>query len=248
MPKFYNTRFNPTPTGDLHLGHVYLCLVNLYEARANHAQFHVRFDDTQLQWAYVESDQATLQYYARRNLEDLDWLGITVDKVWYQSDFQEEVHNKMWSIFGVQSEPERLGYSQLPTVVGLDCVPYPYASPLVPEKVWFDFMIPCDYLIRGIDLITEFSLYCYWVDRFRMNAVKHVYLPRLALQGGDDPSYMGTVSKTHGTLTVRSFREAGVSPGKVSAALRLACLKEPTGPWMIDNVKRNPTFPIGYMP
>lgn len=243
-PKHGNTRFNPTCTGDLHLGHVYLCMVNLYEAKARNANFYVRFDDTQLAWREHDSSHEEMLTFAERNREDLEWLGIPVDGWYYQSEMQERVREEIWRVYGIMLGPEHMVYDQLPIIKGMgDILAYPYAAPLVPEKVWMDFMMFCDLLIRGNDLLTEFSLYCYWVERFRLYRTYHIYLPRLLLASGDDPTYMGcSVTKTHGALTVRSLKEEGWTPDRILGQLRKSCLIDPLGDWSVENIKERPVW------
>ena len=250
IPKYFNTRFNPTPTGDMHIGHVYLCLVNCYEAMSNGGQFFVRFDDTQLYWQY-RIGQHEMVRYAHRTLEDLEWLCIPMDGYRLQSQIQEEAYSELERMYGIKLPEERMGYSDIPYVKGLNCMPMPYTSALTAEKVWFDWMDYCDYIIRGVDLITEYALYSYWVDKLRLHHVRHVFLPRLSI-GGDDPSYSSSgehntssgfsVSKTDGGYTVREFREKGWSKDELLSALKVSCLKDPGGVWSIDNVKDEPMW------
>lgn len=242
MPRHYNTRFNPTPSGNLHLGHVYLCLVNEYEAHSHGGKFYVRFDDTQRSWVHLRSDPATLSTYSANMRGDLEWLGIEVDEYILQSDIRGKVHSDLARIYGLRLPEESLGYGQAPIVKGLDCVPYPYTPPLVPEKVWMDFLYYCDYLIRGVDLITEFALYCHWAEYFKIHRVYHTYLPRLLTQDEKDPSYVGSISKTHGALTVRGFRERGWSKFELLDRLAHSCLKDQSEPWSVENIKERPIW------
>lgn len=65
------TRFAPSPTGPLHLGHAYSALVAHDMARAQGGSFLLRFEDTDLERSKPE--------YVRQALDDLAWLGITWD-------------------------------------------------------------------------------------------------------------------------------------------------------------------------
>ena len=63
------TRFAPSPTGDLHLGHAYSAHYAHERARAAGGRFLVRIEDIDIgrcRDAYIE-----------RNLEDLRWLGLS---------------------------------------------------------------------------------------------------------------------------------------------------------------------------
>jgi glutamyl-Q tRNA(Asp) synthetase len=66
------TRFAPSPTGPLHLGHAYSALIAHDMARACGGQFLLRFEDTDLERSKPE--------YVQQTLEDLAWLGISWDE------------------------------------------------------------------------------------------------------------------------------------------------------------------------
>ena len=240
MPCFWNTRFNPTPTGLMHLGHVYLCLVNQYEAHLHGGVFKVRFDDTHREWREFHTGPEKLAENAKQFLEEMAWLGIEPEEVCYQSEMLPTVHASLHRAAGYTPPREPLGYDQY--AIAFDGVAYyPYALPLVAEKVWMDvFIQQVDYLIRGIDLITEFSLYNYFVELLGLRRVQHVYLPRLT-EGTGDLNYVdGIVSKTSARQMVAQYRAAGFTPPQVRELLAKACLVDPDGPWAITNVKRQP--------
>ena len=65
------TRFAPSPTGPLHLGHAYSAILAHDMARAEGGQFLLRMEDTDLERCRPEYD-ALIQ-------EDLHWLGLSWD-------------------------------------------------------------------------------------------------------------------------------------------------------------------------
>lgn len=65
------TRFAPSPTGPLHLGHAYSALIAHDMARAAGGSFLLRFEDTDLERCRPE--------YVAQTMDDLTWLGITWD-------------------------------------------------------------------------------------------------------------------------------------------------------------------------
>ncbi|MEM9756228.1 MAG: tRNA glutamyl-Q(34) synthetase GluQRS [Pseudomonadota bacterium] len=73
------TRFAPSPTGPLHLGHAYSAIVAHDLARAAGGRFLLRLEDL---------DQSRVRdEWARAICEDLHWLGLSWDgPVWRQSD------------------------------------------------------------------------------------------------------------------------------------------------------------------
>lgn len=72
------TRFAPSPTGRLHVGNIRTALHNFLFARKNGGTFILRIDDTDRERSTSEFDQAIR--------DDLDWLGLTADKVVRQSE------------------------------------------------------------------------------------------------------------------------------------------------------------------
>ncbi len=71
VPTTFATRFAPSPTGLLHLGHAYSALLNHDEARARGGRFILRMEDSDRQRCRPEFEQAIL--------EDLKWLGLNWD-------------------------------------------------------------------------------------------------------------------------------------------------------------------------
>lgn len=72
------TRFAPSPTGYLHVGNLRTALFNHLIARKAHGRFILRLDDT--------DPERSSDTYADAIREDLEWLGLTWDRVERQSD------------------------------------------------------------------------------------------------------------------------------------------------------------------
>ena len=71
------TRFAPSPTGYLHVGNLRTALFNFLIARKAGGQFILRLDDT--------DPERSKDEYADAIQEDLEWLGLTWDRVERQS-------------------------------------------------------------------------------------------------------------------------------------------------------------------
>jgi len=71
------TRFAPSPTGYIHVGNLRTALMNWMIARKAGGTFILRLDDT--------DQERSKQEYADAIMEDLDWLGLTWDRVERQS-------------------------------------------------------------------------------------------------------------------------------------------------------------------
>lgn len=73
------TRFAPSPTGRLHLGHAYSALLAHRFAREQEGMFLLRIEDIDPGRSRVE--------YADSIIEDLTWLGLSFDgEIFYQSE------------------------------------------------------------------------------------------------------------------------------------------------------------------
>ncbi|WP_299361102.1 glutamate--tRNA ligase [uncultured Paracoccus sp.] len=72
------TRFAPSPTGHIHVGNLRTALMNHLIARKAGGTFILRLDDT--------DRERSRQEYADGIMRDLEWLGLTWDRVERQSD------------------------------------------------------------------------------------------------------------------------------------------------------------------
>lgn len=72
------TRFAPSPTGYIHVGNLRTALMNYLIARKSGGTFILRLDDT--------DRERSKQEYADGIMQDLEWLGLTWDRVERQSD------------------------------------------------------------------------------------------------------------------------------------------------------------------
>ena len=82
------TRFAPSPTGPLHLGHAYSAILAHDMARAAGGAFLLRMEDTDLERSKPE--------WAALIVEDLTWLGLTWDgPVHRQSDHIESYNARL---------------------------------------------------------------------------------------------------------------------------------------------------------
>jgi glutamyl-tRNA synthetase len=100
------TRFAPSPTGRLHVGNIRTALHNFLFARKNGGTFILRIDDTDRERSTAEFDLAIR--------DDLDWLGLTPDKLMRQServDLYEREFDKLKAagrVYACYETPEEL--------------------------------------------------------------------------------------------------------------------------------------------
>ncbi|MDA8585442.1 glutamate--tRNA ligase [Rhodobacteraceae bacterium] len=87
------TRFAPSPTGYIHIGNLRTALFNWMIARKTGGQFILRIDDT--------DPERSKEEYVDAIKEDLEWLGLTWDRVERQSkrlDLYDEAADRLRNI------------------------------------------------------------------------------------------------------------------------------------------------------
>ena len=244
-----NTRFNPGTNGPLHIGHIYMVLLNEAVAHSNNGEFTLRFHDNGRGFpGYPESQAAN----AKGMLQDLDWMGVTIDKVIYQSE--EEA-----AIRAFLATSPHFRYA-IPGNFFHETAPLPLdrlqTGPVdvwqLAEGVVGDGWLGVTDIIRGVELLAFHSLYVYLCSLLGFSFPRWYYMPRLMapaseeLSAGYNPNTFrsANVSKTVGNWQVQDLRNAGVTPAQVRLILRRSCLKDPDGRWTIDNIKSHPTLVV----
>lgn len=233
------TRFNPSLTGPLHVGHAYICLVNQGEARQTDGTFIVRFDDIQRFWKYYMGGEEALRKCADGMREDLEWLGIRPDQYLFESEMEEKATQIIEDELFDVALPIPFTYPLGPNVVGELEQYYPFTPDLTSRKVVMDVCMSfVNHLIRGTDLVSEYSLYQYFCYLYKIAPPKHTYIPRLSFPGQQ-------ISKSIGNMKIADFRASGYNPAEVVRALASSCLKDPTGEWLVSNIKTQPVWEGG---
>ena len=239
----YTTRLNPTVNGYLHVGHAYLALVNYWEAKNTKGKFIIRFDDEQPYWNQIaKSDTKAIKTQMLKDLQFLDILPDEIDSEATPATPWEKVYDLLIDNAKVDDLlPMPEAYESLYQVenIGSQTSLYPYNPHFTLAKVMRDYIERVNLLIRGEDLISEYSLYSYFCDVLRIPNPRHVYLPRLTLADGNEIS---DVSKTKGNLSIQSLIQAGLTKDDILIRLSQACLKNPDSGWFISNVKDHPVW------
>lgn len=236
------TRFNPTTNGMLHLGHLYMILLNAETAKNLHRKFVFRFDDNQRYWRDKIGIDKTAEI-CNSMLEDLDWMGICPDSIVYQSKIEDEVFRDLEKMMRTKSAILMGQYyaDEVPATLK-DFQYYPYTPYYTLEKVWMDFTEGVNLLIRGEDLITEFALYEYFVDMLGLPRVAHHYVPRLRAPEKDiaNVAKISSISKTEGGYKLHQLRRLGISPKDIRKILSASCLEDESYGFILGNIKDRP--------
>jgi glutamyl/glutaminyl-tRNA synthetase len=242
-----NTRLNPTTNGYLHLGHAYMALVNEAEAHMSGGKFWVRWDDNQPELNATDSGRdenpnpGFREQITAQMKEDIEWFGIKVDRWVSQLEQEEQVHAFMQRLNGGPLKVRQQWCShENPQCqwTNYDAL-YPYVPLFTAEKVISDYLENINLLIRGEDLLDEYALYRYFTDLWTLPPVTQVFLSRLMMESGEQ---LSDVSKRYGNNSIREYREKGWKPEDLKAKLAEACLIDPSGPWLIANVKSRPVW------
>jgi glutamyl/glutaminyl-tRNA synthetase len=230
-----NTRFNPTANGPLHLGHLYLILLNQHAAKSSGGRFVVRLDDDQPYWL-AHLGARSIARHCEAIQEDLEWAGVVPDHCTYQSREHDANLRFLQNRIPLTALPED-GLYPTPSIVTCSR-PYPYVPSITALKVVQDFREGVNCLIRGVDLVSEFSLYCYFCDLLELPIPQFIYVPKLLSHGED----LADVSKTTGNFKLADLRTAGFNPADLKEALMECCLIDPAKGWQWTNVKNQPTL------
>ncbi|MCV2870064.1 tRNA glutamyl-Q(34) synthetase GluQRS [Defluviimonas sp. WL0002] len=86
------TRFAPSPTGPLHLGHAYSAILAHDEARARNGVFLLRMEDTDMERCRAEWEALIV--------EDLSWLGLTWDEEILRQSDKIDIYNARLETLG----------------------------------------------------------------------------------------------------------------------------------------------------
>ena len=103
-------RFAPSPTGLMHIGNARVAVINYLFCKKNKGKFLFRIDDTDAQRSKREYEDAIRQ--------DIDWLGITYDETFRQSEkvnhyraILKELYNK-GLVYKCYETPEELEFKR----------------------------------------------------------------------------------------------------------------------------------------
>lgn len=215
-----NTRFRPTPNGDLHLGHVWICLHDYDIAARSGGKFVLIADDDVYlkQRLYLQSPPVAK--VVDRMVEDLTWLGMPPDEVRLTSEFHD-----LHVAAGVRLEvKEPILHDKRASFLGRYIMPPESSAQEDYYHPWFtlcrvvdDHALGIDAFHRGEELVGERQLYDYFCSVLGFRSVRQKYLPHVWRDGATAKE-----SKSVACTTVRELRDAGYAPQQVTETL-LAC-------------------------
>lgn len=229
-----NARFSPTPTkgGTIHLGHVWVMLLNREAAHSVGGRFIVRFEDV----LGVEMDRSVSPSFLRARcdvmLEEMERMDLMPDLVVWQSE--EMPIFRSLTIGGESPEAVGVGDTRMTIIEGAgDRTATSREVGSTAYRVFSDVLHTCDPIIRGHDLLIEDWLYDDTCRRMGVVAPQRIYVPKLSL--GDD-----VMSKSAGTGSVDRLLNAGHSPEQLIEAILRAAAKDPSAGFNMSNVAPQP--------
>jgi glutamyl/glutaminyl-tRNA synthetase len=211
-----------------------MALINEALALDNGGCFHVRFDDTDsYQIRMVGKERMALIRQEQRG--QLEWLGLCAASYTSQLDTLAEVHDWLDKRIALMLNEDPVAK---PEVIGDDYMPmFPLAPMSTAEKVVWDHIQGVNLLVRGVDLLSEYSLYQYFCRLLNVPQPKHVYLPRLKWSRGD-------MSKSFGAASIGELRADGYTPQAVRDIVAEAALRHPPNGWTLQNLRGAPRLAI----
>ena len=227
------TRFNPSANGNLHLGHIMTLLLNEYFAHQSDGKFFIRFDNVT-----PPVFPTRIEKIMQDQLAIINWMDVDYDGKVIESEILNEVRERLSALGHIYVND--FGYHELPVYtryINTSWLAFPYVPQQTAERVIMDNMMGITHLIRGEEFASEYALYRYFCDKFKLPAPKFIFIPRLASKYGD-------ISKTAGGYSIEELRGDGYTAQDIKDLLANACLACPKNGWNIYNLKREPRIDL----
>lgn len=235
------SRFRPTPTCDLHLGHGWVAMHNREDAWRGGDRFLLIIDDICYNLQNVWQSKWQPHVFAARFVEDLEWFGCPVDEVHY-STAQAEAH--AWAAEKLGMRPcgrEARSSFDGRNVLSRETSAAPvdgYHEWLTLTRLVDDHELGVQCFTRGTDLIGERQLYDYLWRRLYPSGLppRQTYVPCVRREGADKKE-----STAVNAASIRALREAGYTAAELRGTLR-ECAARATAAGLADVV-----IPDGYL-
>ena len=214
------TRFRPTPTCDLHLGHLWVAWHNWVDAARGGDQFLVIMDDICYNLQNVWQAKWPPHVFAERFAEDFAWAGIPCAAVHY-STTQAEAHAQAAEALGY-SRCAMTGYTSFDTrtILSRETHAPPvdaYHEWLTLTRVVDDHECGVQAFTRGADLIGERQLYDHMWRRLYPAGLppRQTYVPCVRRANSEKKESTGAQA-----ASVRQLRDAGYSAEELLGTLQ----------------------------
>jgi glutamyl/glutaminyl-tRNA synthetase len=220
-----NTRFYPTLNGECHWGHLLVALLNYHQAKANGGIFIVR---SELRISYLSHDvtMGQMQKWQDSFKRVFDLVGI-------EAEYMPLLHDAQWIEENLAQHKE-LHLSDIKN----DLYPeypqgftHPYSPMWCLERVLLDNRYAIGSVIRGMDLLSENSLYVHFCKQLNLPVPKMGYCPLVHIKQDDKVT---VVSKSNKNGVLKDVHKYQV------LAMMEKCLIDPSNGFVLSNIKKNP--------
>jgi glutamyl/glutaminyl-tRNA synthetase len=224
-----NTRFYPTLNGGCHLGHLFLALLNYHKAKELGGTFIVR---SEFRLSYLPNGVTTGQVESWYNsyIGAFKFIGI-------EAEFMSLLHDCSWVETELKKHESLHGYdtkNDFYAQVNSSQFFHPYSPTWCLERVLLDNRYAVGHLIRGIDLMSEFSLYTHFCKQLKFQTPIHQYANHLSIKEGNE---IKPISKTNKNAVVADLINKGVSSHQLLDMFANQCLKVSKDGFKLQNVK-----------
>jgi len=202
-------RFAPTitPYGLAHVGHVWLCYVNMEWAKHIGGEFHLDYETSDVsEISENDADKMSKQF-----IEDLLWAGIKFDAV---HKFEDK---------------DKIDYSL--SLSQLLSSARPPAARSIMYRAVRDNKMNFDVICRGDDLLASDMLYEFFSGVFNGPHHENTYIPCV---NSEDGNRLGKSDVATRPYCIKNFRENGWSPADIKEILMERCLKNYQQPIVKD--------------
>lgn len=221
-----NTRFAPTPAGrgEIHLGHIWLCMLNKALAEESGGSFIVRIDD-------LSAREYVGEGYTRRIVEDmlkaLPYFGCKPDIVLWESEAEHTLKTYINSAPWISA-----GWKDIESMRPMNGDWQKYLQinyERIASGVVRDYLYNCNPVVRGCDLQWETALYWAMCDYWGFPKPSLIYIPRVSFNGE-------AMSKSGGAVPAIRLLDK-YSPEILIDAILHGCLKDPEVGICLHNIK-----------
>jgi glutamyl/glutaminyl-tRNA synthetase len=214
-----------------------MLLLNEAEAERLGGEVKIRIEDTQWEFSSIELGMdANSRIFRDQIVDELLWFDFK-GELTYQSVLLKHYNELYDRAFQMIEPVQPVVPDQFMECPNFGYEVYSFTPVYTLQKVVLDCVQGIKTLIRGIDLVTEFSLYCRYVQQLNFPRVHHVGISRLSANGQD-------ISKTTGNASLNTLREAGWTPGMIRDLLSESCLIDKQIGWDYHNLVQVPDVVI----
>jgi hypothetical protein len=229
-----NTRFYPTLNGECHLGHLVIALMNHHQAKQLGGVFIMRAE-LRIQYLHHLATMGQIEQWYDSFKRAFDLIGI-------EAEYMPLCHDGQWIDSKLQEHLQLHNNDVANNLYPIRCEnspAHPYSPSWCLERVLLDNRYAIGNVIRGIDVISEHSLYIHFCKQLQLPVPKLIYSNLITLKQDNTTK---VISKTNANGKISSFKD--MSKHQLLDLLTTSCLKDVTKGWVIENIKSNPTISL----